>query len=168
MATASPALRAQASAGSGSSFGQFIVAMVVVTILAGAIGAIFAPRSASAPQGQASKEAPAAQAIGQSGGVAPTSNMLDLPPIVTNLGAPQDLWMRLETSMIFDSGAVPHPDALAAEIANDLLAYLRTVSVSQIQGPIGMQNLRQDINERAAIRSGGAVKELVIRTLVIQ
>jgi len=167
MAAASPASRAEASAGSGSSFGQLIVAMLVVTILGGAVGAIFAPKAPSAPQGQASKEALAAAASGQGGGVQ-TSIMIDLPPIVTNLGAPQDLWVRLETSMIFDPVAVAHPDALAAEIANDLLAYLRTVSVSQIQGPIGMQNLRQDINERAAIRSGGAVKELVIRTLVIQ
>jgi flagellar protein FliL len=168
MAAASPASRAEASAGSGSSFGQLIVAMLVVTILGGAVGAIFAPKAPSAPQGQASKEALAAAASGQGGGGVQTSIMIDLPPIVTNLGAPQDLWVRLETSMIFDPVAVAHPDALAAEIANDLLAYLRTVSVSQIQGPIGMQNLRQDINERAAIRSGGAVKELVIRTLVIQ
>jgi flagellar FliL protein len=40
--------------------------------------------------------------------------------------------------------------------------------MSQIEGPIGLQNLRQELNERASIRSNGAVKELVIRTLVVQ
>jgi flagellar FliL protein len=165
MAAALSASRADAPVKSGGSFGQFLVAMIVVTILSGALGFVFAPKNPT-PQGQGSKGA-TASADGQTAG-APTSNLLDLPPIVTNIGGPQELWVRLETSMIFDPSAIQHPETLAAEIANDILAYLRTVSVAQIQGPIGMQNLRQDLNERAAIRSGGAVKELVIRTLVLQ
>ena len=153
---------ARADAPSGPSLGQFIVALVVVTILAGAVGAVFAPRPLA---GGPAKEAPAAAA---DPAAAPTSNILDLPPIVTNLGSPSEMWVRLETSMIFDSSAIKQPETVAAEIANDLLAYLRTVSVTQIQGPIGLQNLRQDINERASIRSNRAVKELVIKTLVLQ
>jgi hypothetical protein len=31
-----------------------------------------------------------------------------------------------------------------------------------------LQNIRQDLNERALIRSGGKVTELIIRTLVVQ
>lgn len=161
---ASTTARAEAS---GPSLGQFIVAILVVTILAGAVGALFAPHPAAAPGAQAAKDAPAPEAAVDPT-VAATSNLLDLPPIVTNLGSPQEMWIRLETSMIFDPSQVKHPEALAAEIANDLLAYLRTVAVAQIQGPIGLQNLRQDLNERASIRSNGAVKELVIKTLVIQ
>jgi flagellar FliL protein len=168
MAAAQPAARAGAPAASGGGFGQLLIALIVVTVLSGAVGAVFAPRSASPQHGQNAKDAATNESSGASAVVAPTSNIIDLPPIVTNLGAPSELWVRLETSMIFDSSATQHPETLAAEIANDLLAYLRTVSVAQIQGPIGMQNLRQDINERAAIRSAGAVKELVIRTLVIQ
>jgi flagellar FliL protein len=153
---------ARADKPSGPSLGQFIVALLVVTLLAGAVGAVFTPRPGPTA-GQPAKEAVEADAA-----TAPTSNIFDLPPIVTNLGSPQEMWVRLETSMIYDSTAVKHPEALAAEIANDLLAYLRTVAVSQIQGPIGLQNLRQDLNERASIRSNGAVKELVMKTLVIQ
>jgi flagellar FliL protein len=154
---------ARAEGASGPSFGQFMVALVLVTVLAGAVGGFFAARPGPAP-GQSAKEAPAVD----DAAVAPTANIFDLPPIVTNLGSPAEMWVRLETSMIFDSSTVKHPEALAAEIANDLLAYLRTVAVTQIQGPIGLQNLRQDLNERASIRSSGAVKELVIKTLVIQ
>jgi flagellar protein FliL len=145
-----------------SSLGQFAIALLVVTLLAGAVGAVFTPHS-GLPGSQ-----PAKQAVEEDAATAPTSNIFDLPPIVTNLGSPQEMWIRLETSMIYDSTTVKHPEALAAEIANDLLAYLRTVAVSQIQGPIGLQNLRQDLNERASIRSNGAVKELVMKTLVIQ
>lgn len=149
------------------SLGQFVVALLVVTLLAGAVGALFAPRSGSVGGEQPSKQTKVDESVDDAV-AAPTSNIFDLPPIVTNLGSPQEMWIRLEASMIFDSSAVKQPGALAAEIANDLLAYLRTVAVTQIQGPIGLQNLRQDLNERAAIRSSGAVKELVIKTLVIQ
>ena len=53
-------------------------------------------------------------------------------------------------------------------ISEDILAYLRTVTLSQIEGPSGMQHLREDLVERARIRSEGRVKELVIQTLVVQ
>jgi flagellar protein FliL len=149
------------------SLSQLIVALLLVTLLAGAVGALFAPQLGPVAGGQPTKQAKADESVDDAV-AAPTSNIFDLPPVVTNLGSPQDMWIRLETSMIFDSSAVKQPAALAAEIANDLLAYLRTMAMSQIQGPIGLQNLRQDLNERASIRSNGAVKELVIKTLVIQ
>ena len=91
-----------------------------------------------------------------------------MPPIVTNLGEPKDVWIRLEASIVFDAKAIPHPEKMADEIAGDELAYLRTITLSQIEGPIGLQNIRQDLNERAAIRSNGKVSELIIRTLVVQ
>ena len=96
------------------------------------------------------------------------STIVDLPPIVTNLGAPQDTWIRLEGSIIFDPKTLPHPEAVAGQIGDDVLAYLRTVSLHQLEGPIGLENIRQDLNERAATRSGGKVREFVIRTLVVQ
>jgi flagellar FliL protein len=90
------------------------------------------------------------------------------PPIVTNLGSPSDIWIRLEGSIVFDARAMPRPEVTGGEIASDILAYLRTVKLSDIEGPIGLQNIRQDLNERAAIRSSGKVTEFVIRTLVVQ
>ncbi len=97
-----------------------------------------------------------------------TATIVDLPPIVTNLGAPQDTWVRLEGSIIFDPKALAHPEAVAGQIGDDVLAYLRTVSLHQLEGPIGLENIRQDLNERAATRSGGKVRAFVIRTLVVQ
>ena len=60
------------------------------------------------------------------------------------------------------------PKPWRAKIGDDILAYLRTVSLQQLEGPIGLENIRQDLNERAAMRSGGKVREFVIRTLVVQ
>ena len=57
---------------------------------------------------------------------------------------------------------------LAAQISEDMVSYLRTLSPAQIEGARGLQYLREDLNERAAIRSSGKVRELIIETLVIQ
>ena len=69
---------------------------------------------------------------------------------------------------MFDSKAVPKPDLVAAEIGEDILGFMRTLSEAQIGGASGLEHLREDLNERAAIRSGGLVRELIIQTLVVQ
>ena len=57
---------------------------------------------------------------------------------------------------------------LVARIGEDIVSYLRTVSAAQIEGARGLQYLREDLNERATIRSGGKVRELILETLVVQ
>ena len=96
------------------------------------------------------------------------SNMIDLPPIVTNIANPSDTWIRLEASLVFDAKTLAHPEVVAAEIATDELAYLHTVSVNELQGPVGLENIRQDLRDRAFVRSGGKVSDLLIKTLVLQ
>jgi flagellar protein FliL len=146
---------------------QLLMAMLIVTALGAVSGGLYGFRVAS-PAAPAQAEKAAAVEEKPAGGLPPNSAMLDLPPIVTNLGSPPDAWVRLEASLLFDAKAAPHPEAMGAQITNDILAFLRTTSLSQMQGVVGLENLRQDLNERVAIRSGGSVKELVIRTLVIQ
>jgi flagellar FliL protein len=150
------------AASGGLSLMQTILATLVVTAMAGAMGALFAVPPPPAPE-------PAAKAAPTPGGVVPAaSGLFEMPPIVTNIGSPKDTWIRLEASIVFDAKAVQHPETLAEDIAGDELAYLRTIALAQVEGPIGLENIRQDLNERAAIRSGGKVSELVIRTLVVQ
>jgi flagellar FliL protein len=139
-----------------------LIEMAIVIGLAACAGAAFEalrPAPASGPDKTA--ETPASAPV-------ETATVVDLPPIVTNLGAPQDTWVRLEGSIIFDPKALSHPEAVAGQIGDDVLAYLRTVSLHQLEGPIGLENIRQDLNERAATRSGGKVRSFVIRTLVVQ
>jgi flagellar FliL protein len=139
-----------------------LIELAIVICLAACAGAAFEAWRPATPPGP---DKPA-----ESPGSAPaqSSTIVDLPPIVTNLGAPQDTWIRLEGSIIFDPKALPHPEAVASQIGDDILAYLRTVSLRQLEGPIGLENIRQDLNERAATRSGGKVRGFVIRTLVVQ
>ncbi len=91
--------------------------------------------------------------------------ILQLDPITTNLAYPTENWIRLELALAFNG----EPDVKIAEaIQEDIAAYLRTVSLQQIQGPRGFQYLRDDIEERVDLRSEGRVTNVIFRTFVIQ
>ena len=140
-----------------------LIEFAMVLLLAACGGAAFeALRPPAAPGSDKAAESRAGAAPAQ------PSTIVDLPPVVTNLGSPQDTWIRLEGSIIFDPKTLQHPEAIVGQIGDDILAYLRTVSLRQLEGPIGLENLRQDLNERAATRSGGKVRAFLIRTLVVQ
>ena len=92
-------------------------------------------------------------------------NLVPLEPITTNLSYPSDNWIRIEVSLVF----VGNPDiVLADQIHQDIMAYLRTVSLQQIEGPRGFQYLRDDLRERVKLRSEGRVNDLILRTFVIE
>jgi flagellar protein FliL len=92
--------------------------------------------------------------------------VLDLPAITTNLAAPADTWFRMELSVQLDQ---PSSDPmLATTIQQDLLSFLRTVKLHQIEGASGFQHLKADLAERAAIRSDGHIRGILVRTLIFE
>lgn len=95
----------------------------------------------------------------------PRENVVALEPITTNLSYPSDNWIRVEVSLVFTNEP---DDAIADQIHQDILAYLRTVSLQQIEGPRGFQYLREDLRERVKLRSEGRVNDLLLRTFVIE
>jgi flagellar FliL protein len=158
-----------------SSFMSMLIEWLLVTLIAGAAGAALttmrpppiADKSAEATLGKAAdkKEDAKAESAANCG---PGPSLVDLPPIVTNLANPTDTWVRLEAAIVFDPKGLPHPEIVAAEIATDELAYLRTISVQELQGPIGLENIRQDLRDRALVRSNGKIIDLLLKTLVLQ
>ena len=50
---------------------------------------------------------------------------------------------------------------------NQIIARLRP-KLAQIQGASGFQHLREDLNDRVRVRSGGKVRDLVIQSLIIE
>jgi flagellar protein FliL len=156
------------AAGAGGTMKQTAIALLVVTLLGGAAGGLYGFRIAGPLPQYQEKDAAGEDKPPPLASAEANSSLFELPTIVTNLGAPQDTWVRLEASLLFDPKVAPHPEALGAQIAEDILAFLRTTTLSQIQGAAGLQYLRQDLNDRVATRSSGAVKQLMIRTLVVQ
>jgi flagellar protein FliL len=124
-----------------------------------------APAAAPAAPATEAAAAPAAEG-GHGGGAAPAAtHVVDLKPILTNLAYPSDNWVRLEVSLVFKQAV---DDQLAESVHQDILAYLRTVSLQQIQGPRGFQYLRDDLKERIDMRTQGKVSDLLFRTFVIR
>lgn len=91
-----------------------------------------------------------------------------LNPIIVNLAAPQGARVRLDTAMVFDRDAVPDVEWLKAELATEILAFLRTVSLGELQGASAFAHLRDDLNQRARAVSSGAVRAILIETMVLQ
>ena len=147
----------------------FVLALLLTTLLAGAAGAGAAwllvdtvRSSIEARQAAEARARPSPLAY------SPDSAVLRLEPIVTNLAAPPGAWIRLEASLVFAGEPPKQQGELAARIAEDILAFLRTVRLDQIEGPSGFLHLREDLSERAAIRSQGLVREVVIGGLVVE
>lgn len=98
----------------------------------------------------------------------PGASLHELAPIVTNLSDPSETWVRLQAAIVLDATQGREPELIAADVAEDILGYLRTVSLASFGGPSGLRHLREDLNERARIRSDGRVRELVIHALAVQ
>ncbi len=107
-------------------------------------------------------------ALGQEPAFPAGARIVELAPVITNLANPAETWVRLQAAIVLESTEGRKPELVAAEIGEDILGYLRTISLSSISGASGLRHLREDLDERARIRSGGKVRELVIRALVVQ
>lgn len=177
MAEAAPA--EEQGKGKKSGLVLTIVAVLVVSLIGAGggwvVGGMLAPMTVD-PAAEAAKEAAkAAEAAGghgkkdekaKDGEHAPARpTILPLDPIMTNLSYPTDNWIRIEVSLEFRDQV----DAQLADVVNeDILSYLRTVSLQQLEGPRGFQYLREDLVERAKLRSEGKVTNVIFRTFVVE
>ncbi|MDT4879990.1 hypothetical protein FQZ97_1157100 [compost metagenome] len=53
-------------------------------------------------------------------------------------------------------------------MGDDFMSFLRSVNLMQLQGAAGLAYLRADLEERARMRSEGAVDRVFISTLVVE
>ncbi|CAN7368599.1 flagellar basal body-associated FliL family protein [Agrobacterium genomosp. 3] len=136
--------------------GGWLVGGMIAPKIAGAEAAAHAP-AASAEKGKAAEgiEKISAEANG----------IVQLDPITTNLAYPSTNWVRLEVALMFKG---PVEVGLAEDIHQDIMAYVRTVSLQQLEGPRGFQYLKDDIQERVDLRSQGRVSKVMFRTFVIE
>lgn len=164
-ATDTPEDDAAASAGSPI---KAIGVVVLLTLIAIGVGALVGTRLVGDV-----KDA-LAQAAGEGGEeeaeplYIEQTNLRRLEPIVSNLASPSETWVRIEASLLLADEPLPEDDVLVAQVAQDITSYVHTLSLAQLEGVGGLLNLREDLNDRAEIRSGGRVRELIIESLVVQ
>ena len=94
--------------------------------------------------------------------------VIELEPVITNLAAPTGVWIRIECAIVVDHERVGDVKHMQASLREDLLMFLRTVSLGELTGASALNHLRDDLNERVSIASEGAVRELIIENMVIQ
>ena len=81
------------------------------------------------------------------------------------MGRARRIWPCLQP--VWRSSLPAEPPLIEA-VHQDLLAFVRTLKMHQIEGASGFQHLKADLEERAAIRSDGHVKNVLIRTLLFE
>ncbi|MFZ2099991.1 MAG: flagellar basal body-associated FliL family protein [Oricola sp.] len=91
--------------------------------------------------------------------------VVDIPAVTTNLLDPPDTWIRMELSLAYDGS---DDEMLSQEIQQDILAYVRTMKLYNLRGGSGYQHLIEDLNDRAAIRSEGRVKRVLVRSFILE
>lgn len=97
-----------------------------------------------------------------------TAEIRSVPPVITDLAGSKRVWVRLESSIVLAGEPSTGDDLLAAKIGEDLLAFLRTITPEDIEGPTGFEHLREDLIERARVRSNGRVRDLVIHSFIVE
>jgi flagellar FliL protein len=170
-APSTPAPAAAPAEPAQSSPLALIVPLAILTVVGAGAGGLFgtmalppahAPAAAkpAAEHGSPSKHGGPALGAG--------SSLKMLAPITTNLAGQKSTWVRLESAILLEGPPPEDIEALGGKIGDDILAFLRTVQLGQIEGASGFQNLREDLNDLVRIRSAGKVRELVIQTLIVE
>ena len=142
-----------------------LAAMTVAALGAGWMSGAYLKGSETPAPARQSHDKPADAAPGFPEHAADGAVLMELPSITTNLVAPAHIWVRMDATIVFD-GAQP-PEMVEA-IHQDMLAFLRTVRMHQVEGASGFQHLKADLKERAAIRSDGHARDVLIRTLLFE
>ncbi|MBA5723629.1 flagellar basal body-associated FliL family protein [Candidatus Liberibacter sp.] len=91
-------------------------------------------------------------------------NIFSLQPIITNLNSSPKNWLRLDISLMFKK--IPDMDLLET-LHQDIMDYIRTISIDQITVPQGFRYLKEDIEERVNLRSKGTISKVIFRTFII-
>lgn len=152
-----------------SSSAAFVLGFLLLTGFSGACGAFIASQSVTETRSQMLQIERKSRS-GPVGEVSYTAHarLRGLKPLVTNLAAPQEAWIRLQAALVLAEGNIEDVNVLASHIEEDIVAYLRTLTIAQIEGAVGLQHLREDLNERVRMRSKGVVREVILESLVIQ
>jgi flagellar FliL protein len=161
--------RGAEAAGGPRGKARAIAGFVLVTALAIGAGVFSGTRLAGTVETNVIKRIEATPpALAADAAMTDTLMLKKLAPIVTNLAAPANTWVRLEAALLIDRKSAVNAEPLMGTIAEDMLAFLRSVTAQQLEGAPGLKNLREDLSERIAIRSKGLVRDVVIETLVVQ
>ncbi len=143
-----------------------VVAMVIGVLGGGAFGFVLIPAQPSPPSPSEDKVVVEQKAPAK--GRFPTDAVeMQMPPVIVGLGPEPAKKVRIDLSIIAARGTT-EPAVLKSEIREDVIAFLKGLTIEDIEGVRGFQNLRQQLDDRAKIRGRGAVLGLLIGGLIVE
>ena len=152
----------------GGGVGGFVIAALIAIVLGagggGAYGYFLMPDVAPQNSVPTDKAPPAGPTAGRFPGDAIE---LAIPSVITDLNSEPAVRARLDVSIIVVHGT-PQTTTLLGEVREDVIAYLKGLSLADIQGVRGFQNLREQLDDRARVRGRGAILGLLIGGLVLE
>lgn len=153
----------------GGGAAGFVMSILVAAVLGigggGAFG-YFAMPDASAPSPEP-KSGSVAQAEPAPGRFPRDAIELTVPSVITDLDTDPKMRARLDVSIIVAHGT-PESTTLIGEVREDMIAYLKGLTLADIQGVRGFQNLREQLDDRARVRGRGTILGLLIGGLVLE
>lgn len=153
------------SGGGAADLVKSVLAAVIIGVGGGgAYGYFVLPNSASAlapPAAQIEEKPPAA-------GRFPNDALaIEISSIIADLETAPRMRVRLDISIIVAHGT-QETTTLKDEVKEDVIAYLKGLTLSDFQGVRGFQNLREQLDDRARVRGRGAILGLLIGGLVLE
>ncbi|GAB4577161.1 MAG: hypothetical protein Tsb0019_05000 [Roseibium sp.] len=146
----------------------FFAALVLLTLIGAGAGAGLAKYVADLTEQEVHGRIRQQQSYAETLPFAPSTRLQSLKPLVTNLAAPKETWIRLQASVLLDEDTDGDVSVMRKKVEDDFLGYLRTLTMSHLQGGIGLQHLREDLTERARTRSKGQIHEVILESVVVQ
>ncbi len=96
------------------------------------------------------------------------TSVIVLDPLIVDLQNSQRSWIRLELAIVAYAEAELDDEENKLRLANDIAAFVRTLSIQQISGPSGNLHLREDLLDRARLSTDGFVEEVLITSMVVE
>jgi len=154
---------------SGGGIGDLVKSAVAAIIIGagggGAFGYFALPNAAGAP---APHSAQTTEEKRPAVGRFPNDALaVEISSIIADLESSPKMRVRLDVSIIIAHGT-PETTTLKNEVKEDVIAYLKGLTVSDFQGVRGFQNLREQLDDRARVRGRGAILGLLIGGLVLE
>jgi flagellar FliL protein len=155
----------------GPSTADFVKSMLLAVVLGigggGAFGYFAIPVGTAPAPVEEAKPASIAPQTPMSGRFPSDALEIAIPSIIVDLSGEPKSRVRLDISIVAVHGT-SESGLLKDEVREDIIAYLKGLTVADIQGVRGLQNLREQLEDRARIRGRGAILGLLIGGFVIE
>ncbi|MEM7069140.1 MAG: flagellar basal body-associated FliL family protein [Pseudomonadota bacterium] len=94
--------------------------------------------------------------------------VVKLDPIIVALRDSENAFLRLELAVVTGKDEEIYGDESKLRIVDAISTYSKTLSIKQISGPSGYLHFREDVLDVARLSTEGAVKDILILSMVAE